>query len=357
MNNKTGRRPNVVIFSAGETVERARQCKDILGDNGINANDYTELFSTAKNKEHIALLPSLIKKIPTFDYAIIIAEGVDTITLRRNEKVASMRDNLIFEIGMCIMALGVEKVILLYEEGVRIPEDLIGLDGIGIKNVCFEKKDFDSQMKEIASDINVFFSKAVKTSAEYILRTFNSVSPIIVGAAVASAEAYFSNFILRFLDHYKSGYYTEDNEHFLFEDVSFEIYIPNSIYEETDLKIREYYEKRELKKGIIEDAGTRNIEFRYIKNGSSVTIVDIPTSITASYSMVNKILEIESDDVYDQGNIARFISKEVGIYKVVLEEICIKKEIENCMLSDEDENRKNKKINILKNIKISRMDI
>lgn len=77
--------------------------------------------------EQIALLPALLKKIPTFDFALIVAEGVDTVKLRGSEERSAIRDNVIFELGLCTMALGAERVILLAEENVRIPEDLIGV--------------------------------------------------------------------------------------------------------------------------------------------------------------------------------------------------------------------------------------
>ena len=51
----------------------------------------------------------LIKKIPSFDYAIIICEGHDITHIKRNYRIIkqkTMRDNLVFEIGLGTFALG-----------------------------------------------------------------------------------------------------------------------------------------------------------------------------------------------------------------------------------------------------------
>ena len=133
MNNLLGTRPqNIIVFSSGaadrcgrldNVIERLRKHKH-------NPSKWRELFDNANNESDKALLPSLIKKIPTFDFAVIIGDKADLVSKFRDDdtEMAIMRDNVVFETGLCIMALGAERVILLVEKGVRIPDDHIGGD-------------------------------------------------------------------------------------------------------------------------------------------------------------------------------------------------------------------------------------
>ncbi len=95
------------------------------------------------DSEHIALLPSLSKKIPTFDFALIFAEGVDTVQMRGEDVHKSMRDNVLFELGLCVMALGTDRVILFAEDSIHIPDDLIGVGKLGVKHISYVSSDFD----------------------------------------------------------------------------------------------------------------------------------------------------------------------------------------------------------------------
>ncbi|MBQ9746027.1 MAG: nucleotide-binding protein, partial [Clostridia bacterium] len=132
---------NIIIFSSGVSERRGLLqwlCSELEAF-GCRCFCWRDLFTNANHSDSIALLPMLIKKIPTFDFAILICEGHDKVQLIRNgqlEETNSMRDNVLFEIGLCSVALGLNKVILLADETVRLPEDLTGLNGkLAIKRV------------------------------------------------------------------------------------------------------------------------------------------------------------------------------------------------------------------------------
>ena len=96
-------------------------------------------------------MPNLIKKIPTFDYAIIVCEGHDTVLMDRDdckEPIKVMRDNVLFEIGLCVMALGVTKVVLVSDSLTRMPDDLSGLGGeLAVKRIIYRLNDKTSYEK------------------------------------------------------------------------------------------------------------------------------------------------------------------------------------------------------------------
>lgn len=78
------RKQNVIIFSAGESVRNGNveYISKKLKERGIEYFDWRALFNCAHDAGNIALLPSLTKKIPTFDFALIFAETVDELKLR-----------------------------------------------------------------------------------------------------------------------------------------------------------------------------------------------------------------------------------------------------------------------------------
>ncbi len=187
------RKQNVIIFSAGESVRNGNveYIEHKLREQNIVCFDWRSLFKQAHDIEHIALLPSLSKKIPTFDFALIFAEGVDKVKLRDTEEIATMRDNVVFELGLCVMALGVERVILLAEESIRIPEDLIGIGKVGIEYVTFnstKREEAVQEVSEIISNKADAFANKFETQLDKIINHINInsdlISPVFIGAAV-----------------------------------------------------------------------------------------------------------------------------------------------------------------------------
>ena len=79
------RKMNIVIFSSGVSEKEGilNNLINALDARGYNCFCWRDLFQNANTKNSIALLPMLIKKIPTFDFAILICEGHDNVTIFR----------------------------------------------------------------------------------------------------------------------------------------------------------------------------------------------------------------------------------------------------------------------------------
>lgn len=73
-------------------------------------------------------LESLVAAAREADFAVLVATPDDTVT-SRDTTAASPRDNVLFELGLFMGALGVERVFILSpaEPPVRLPSDLAGL--------------------------------------------------------------------------------------------------------------------------------------------------------------------------------------------------------------------------------------
>ncbi|MBQ3498917.1 MAG: hypothetical protein IJA87_07300 [Clostridia bacterium] len=83
--------------------------KKKLIENNIHCYDWRELFENVHDSEHIALLPGLSKKIPTFDFALIFAE-----------------------------------------DSIHIPDNFIGVGKLGVKHISYVSSDFDLSVDQLS---------------------------------------------------------------------------------------------------------------------------------------------------------------------------------------------------------------
>ncbi len=364
------RKQNVIIFSAGESVRNGNveYIEQQLKEKDIICSDWRALFKQAHDTAHIALLPSLSKKIPTFDFALILAEGVDKVEIRGDEELA-MRDNVVFELGLCVMALGVERVILLAEESVRIPEDLIGVGKVGVEYVTFSSSDKASAVQKVeriiidkSESFSQKFNSQLNDIIEHINLNADLISPVFIGAAVSSAEAYFLNFIVRLLENVGRGFSPKNNTDICYkfpEDFEIKIIVPTTVDSLTRSEISKYYKQHDYEEFVIQDAGIRGLFFngKFSEAENSLTVVDIPTSITASYAVVNSILNIDSDDDFDTFAEERFVTKEMDVYAFALNKLLSGKVARERLAFVTDINKKENILKMLENVKIEILNI
>lgn len=294
---------------------------------------------------------------------------MDTVKLRGNEEQSAIRDNVIFELGLCVMALGIDRVILLAEESVRIPEDLVGVGKIGVGYVTFRSLQSDASLNKVSEIIekkgNVF-SKRFTTQLDEIIEHINVnselISPVFVGAAVSSAEAYFINFIVRLLENIDKGFsYKKDpGKVYAFPDgFKISILIPTSVDSLTRSVISGFYSKHGYEEFVIQEAGIRGLLFygRFDNDNNSLQVVDIPTSITASYAVVNSVLNIDSDDEYDNLAEERFVTKEMDIYAFALNKLLSRDIASKRLVFIRDENKKQRILELLQSVSIEIKDV
>lgn len=307
------RKMNVVLFSSGVS-ERSGLVGSVqagLERRGFSCVCWKDLFTNARDANHIALLPMLIKKIPTFDYAVIICEGHDkTLRIQDGKQVElnTMRDNVLFEIGMCTVALGVSKVILITDSRVHLPEDLAGISGeIAVKHLILE----DSGQEAVEHVLD-----SVKSHVE---ESCGVVTPVVIGAAASTASGYVTNFILRTLEKIGDGFIDKATGEMItpaFERLRMEIYIPFSYDVETPVKARA--RRGKLRTGVLTTARQRAVEFTYALEGDGIVIVDYPTTLITSYNTAKIILNLNADDTNDPRAELRFNEKELDLFEATL---------------------------------------
>lgn len=116
-------KPKIFVGSSTERLEIAYSIQENL-DFDAQTTVWTQgIFKLSRNT-----LDSLIESLVEFDFAIFVFHP-DDITQIRDEKVETVRDNLIFELGLFIGKLGKEKVFFLIPRSVEklhLPTDLLG---------------------------------------------------------------------------------------------------------------------------------------------------------------------------------------------------------------------------------------
>jgi len=91
----------------------------------------------------------------------------------------------------------------------------------------------------------------------------------------------------------------------------------------TRTQIAGFYKSHGYKEYMISEAGMRGLFFyaNYNESNNELVVVDVPTSITASYVVVKSVLSIDSDDDYDVFAEERFATKELDVYAFALSKL------------------------------------
>jgi hypothetical protein len=117
--------PKLFIGSSKANIRVARAVADRLeNEGGADVTVWDEgVFSLNKG-----FLEKLLVLLSEFDFAVLIW-GADDFTESKGESMASPRDNVIFECGLFMGAVGRERVFIIFDNSVslKIPSDLEGI--------------------------------------------------------------------------------------------------------------------------------------------------------------------------------------------------------------------------------------
>ena len=122
-------KPYVFIGSSSEGLSIANAIKENLDNDADivvwNQNAF-EIGST--------YLESLLKQMHKADFAILVLTQ-DDITISRNQKKPSPRDNVLFELGLAIGSVGKDRCYFVYDNSkeFKLPSDILGIKGATYK--------------------------------------------------------------------------------------------------------------------------------------------------------------------------------------------------------------------------------
>ncbi|MEM5532821.1 MULTISPECIES: TIR domain-containing protein [Pseudoalteromonas] len=116
-------KPRLFIGSSSESYDVASACNACL-DRKVEVTIWDKIFNSGGDT-----LTSLTDKAKNVDFALFIFRPED-LTVMRNSPKPTVRDNVIFELGLFIGALGKERCFILKPRGedLHMPTDLLGLN-------------------------------------------------------------------------------------------------------------------------------------------------------------------------------------------------------------------------------------
>ena len=143
---------NIIVFSSGKNLKVAEALAAGMRSDDLRPVVWKDYFQAVFGSEYertksYALFPFLSKKIPSFDFAVVVA-GDDDATRKdvpaadwsgfepsagNGRDFITTRDNVVFELGMCCMALGETRVVLVRHKDVRLLDDLRGRNADQLK--------------------------------------------------------------------------------------------------------------------------------------------------------------------------------------------------------------------------------
>jgi hypothetical protein len=126
----TAETPTVFIASSSEGLEVAEYLQVLL-DNYCEVTVWNQgIFGLSES-----FLTSLLATARNFDYAILVIRADDTI-IKRGKIGSVTRDNVLFELGLFMGALGPNRTFVVYStsENPNIPTDLAGISFASYRN-------------------------------------------------------------------------------------------------------------------------------------------------------------------------------------------------------------------------------
>lgn len=112
----------IIMFSSKEGLQLAQHVQKSFYPKEYSVKLWTNgLFELSK-----PYINNFLDIKKDYDFAVFIISNDDVVKYR-NRKYYKPRDNIIFEIGLCIGTFGLEKVIITKPEFVTLPSDLMGV--------------------------------------------------------------------------------------------------------------------------------------------------------------------------------------------------------------------------------------
>ncbi|WP_462251201.1 TIR domain-containing protein [Ekhidna sp.] len=266
------RKVNIFIGSASESLVISEKIKSLLEETGFI--DCT-VWNKGVFQYNQTFLTSLSEASYSFDFGIFVA-SMDDLALVRKESKNKTRDNVIFEYGLFLGAIGNRRTFVVQEKGVDLPSDLLGY------SVPTFERDYDDNK----------WGNLAKNLSENIRNEFNK-SQIQVLPSTSLAIGYYKSFLGRItqyiVENNGSNSILQKNE-LSYEDIRVQIVLPNSLSDNIGYKARMFFEKNQYEPDEIGDKG-RPFPIRFFRRSKDLVVVDMPTTLNAIRPAVNLLVQ------------------------------------------------------------------
>lgn len=264
----------IFIGSSKEGLGIAKKMKGKLSAN-FEVNIWTDdLFGANEST-----LSSILKFVHAFDFGIFVATPDDKVENmeRENSTFLSMRDNVLFEFGIFLGALGKGSSFLFAEKEVKLPSDMSG-----ITSFAYDKDASNGTY----NNLDEMISKLNRALFRHDKQTYYSLLP-----STSIAISYFDNFLNKFANQigYSECVVLDDKS---YTPASLKVVVPDNLRGGIHEQVTALYRDMNLKEGtMIPDGSGRslNVSFKE-KSNNSVVIYDMPTSLSGIDDVIKSVV-------------------------------------------------------------------
>lgn len=293
-------KPTIFIGSSKEGLTVVKALEGKL-KNFAHIEVWTDIFELNKSN-----LDNLVSQVKFYDYAILVATG-DDVTISRNKKSLSPRDNVIFEFGLFMGALGTSRVFFLVEDNIKILSDLNGIT-LPCIPACTDPN-FGSKL-----------SVEVKKIKQHIIDKENTFDLSFL-PSTALAYGYFTNFLERTIERLledkndRKEFKLLDGTVFKISSLRVTILIPNDLRDDMFKKVKSKRLKSGWQKLKVDPKDVRDYDFSIDLEKTSageLHLLDIPLTLNAlnksieMYSKVDHIGKTVKENILEQREIRNF---------------------------------------------------
>lgn len=274
------------IGSSSEGLKVAQNIKSIIEN---KCGDWIEV--TIWNEGDIftlnaATLDCLIRTAMRYDYAVLVATN-DDVVIKRGVEQLTARDNVIFEAGLFLGALGKNRTFIVVDNAINLPTDFNGT------TVCY----YDSSSVE--NSLKAIFEGLKKTQHSHHLKHLPSA---------ALAMGYFDNFVIPFCNKRK--------------EALLKVVIPQN-FDSIDREILTYTSQNSSKITRLFNKRFRSVGYKY-KNKNHL-YWDIPTTLQTLRKLLENITT--GHEIGKNPELEEWLKTETHNFGHTLEELIFKENL------------------------------
>jgi hypothetical protein len=290
-------KPSVFIGSSKEALKLAQRIKKLLGPE-VQAEIWDgNIFALGEDT-----LNNLLRFSRLFDFAILVLNADDK-TISRARSQYSPRDNVIFELGLFMGAIGRRRTFAVISPGkvniLKIPSDLLGNTSVFLDSAMLK-----GHPSYLPSKIAAIRDAILTRSDEAGLSLLPST-----GLAIG----YFKNFLVpvcKWLEAASEIIIDGAKHDISKDDYDFTVVVPRKLSRASTEGLKDFVKRRKLSQ-ISVDAHARHYPFfvNAALKKSRLQFVDFPTTLRASYEAIR--LTLSSDSLREGAHEALLEAKEI----------------------------------------------
>jgi len=267
-------KPRIFIGSSSEGLSVAKFIKEFFEP------DYDcIIWNEDVFKENENFLETLLKSASLFDFGFMVFTA-DDLSLEREQIFQTPRDNVLFEYGLFLGRLGVNKAFIIQDCNAKLPSDLLGITISNYQKI----KRADGKVEPDWMNLNETLMRLKKRIDENIRLGYLGMLPSTVVAI-----SYFENFVKLVAEWINSKKPSIDIKGITYKTAKLKIVIPSNL--DADLKKRAtiFYKNKGLKSSQMKNVHRSfPIHVSLKGDGDELTIYDMPTILNG----IDKAIEM-----------------------------------------------------------------